>query len=152
MATEKTGTGVNWSRVRFVMNNGQVDLVATLAAMASEAEAFLETNVVDTTMIARAVDSVFACMPAAENKLVELETLALKALGSMVEDVDDESKMMKSIKAFIRSESERFVASNGTEGKYWLRVGRNGGCRLSTPSTVENFRALQARKAGIIAI
>jgi hypothetical protein len=152
MSTEKTGTGVNWSRVRFVMNGSQVDLSATLAAMQSEAETFLSSNVVDTTAIAEAVNSVFTRMGEAENKLVELETLALKALGSMTENVDDESKMLKSIKSFIRSESEKFVASSGAEGRFWIRAGRGGGVRLSTPSTVEAFRTLQTRKAGTVSL
>lgn len=151
MANEKNGTGINWSRVRFVVENGEPNVEATLAAIALEMNEFLSSNVVDTTAIAEAIDSVFARMGEAENKLVEIETLALRALGSMP-NVDDESKMLKSIKNYLRAESEKFVASSGAEGKYWVRVGRRGGCRLSTPATVEAFKALQARKAGAVEV
>ena len=152
MAAEQNGSGVNWSKVRFATANGSIDLSATLAELEIEARAYLDGIKVDTTAIAQAVSAVFNRMPAADNKFMEIEELALQALANMPDDPNSSSKVLKDIKNYLRAESDRFVATNGAEGQVWVKVGRNGGVWLSTPATVQRFCELQAKKAGAIQV
>jgi hypothetical protein len=150
MATEKTGTGVNFSKLVFVATNGVPDVDKTLDAIRVEMVAYLAENVPNMPAIAEAVASVFARMPEAENKQKVFTELALQALGSMTVEIGKETKTLETIKEYIRNENRIFKATNGEDGKYLIVSGSGGGVRLSTPSTIATYRATQAKKNSVV--
>ena len=140
-------SGVKWNKVALLVENGVVNVDATMTMLRAELVAYLASTVEDTTGIAEAVDSVFARMPQAESKLIDLNSLALKAFGSMTIASGKETKMLENIKTYIRAESKLFEATGGEAGKVWITKGAGGGVRQSSPGTIEKFNALKAKKA-----
>jgi hypothetical protein len=147
MADENVGSGVKWNKVALLVENGTVNVDSTMTMLRAELVAYLASSVEDTAGIAEAVDSVFARMPQAESKLIDLNSLALKAFGSMTIASGKETKMLENIKNYIRAESKVFEATGGEAGRVWIVRGANGGVRNSTPATIEKFKALKAKKA-----
>jgi hypothetical protein len=146
MADENVGSGVKWNKVALLVENGVVNVDATMAMLRAELVAYLASTVEDTAGIAEAVESVFARMPNAESKLIDFNGLALKAFGSMTVATGKETKMLENIKAYVRAESKVFEATGGEAGKYWIVKGAGGGVRQSSPATIEKFKTLQAKK------
>jgi hypothetical protein len=146
MANENVGSGVKWNKVELLVENGVVNVDATMAMLRAELVAYLASTVEDTAGIAEAVESVFARMPNAESKLIDLNSLALKAFGSMTVASGKETKMLESIKNYIRSESRLFESTDGEAGKLWVVKGAGGGVRQSSPATIEKYKTLKAKK------
>src|SRR5271165_3717431 len=147
MANQNVGSGVKWNKVELLVENGVVNVDATVAMLRAELVAYLASTVEDTAGIAEAVESVFARMPQAESKLIDLNSLALKAFGSMTVASGKETKMLESIKNYIRSESKLFESTGGEAGKYIIFKGAGGGVRNSTPATIEKYKALKTKKS-----
>jgi len=146
MANENVGSGVKWNKVELLVENGVVNVDATMTMLRAELVAYLASTVEDTAGIAEAVESVFARMPNAESKLIDLNSLALKAFGSMTVASGKETKMLENIKTYIRAESKLFESTGGEAGKYIIFKGAGGGVRNSTPATIEKYNALKTKK------
>jgi|SRR5271165_3002584 len=147
MANQNVGSGVKWNKVELLVENGVVNVDATVAMLRAELVAYLASTVEDTAGIAEAVESVYARMPQAESKLIDLNSLALKAFGSMTVASGKETKTLETIKNYIRSESKVFEATGGEAGRYVIFRGASGGCRQSSPATIAKWKELQVKKS-----
>lgn len=137
-------TGIKWHKANLITDNGVIDIDASLKVMKEELIEYVASSIVDNAGVAEAVASIFDRMPAAESKLIDINSLALKAFGMLNVPAGKETKALEAIKSYIRSESKLFESSSGEAGKYW--VVRGTGCYQSSPATIEKFKALKARK------
>jgi hypothetical protein len=147
---ETTGTGINWAKVAVRDAHGAIDVDSTMELIRDELTDVAGSEV-DTTEIAAAVDAVFAKLTnggQVQKATIDLSGLASRALN-LLGDVPfgQESKLTERVKEYVRGESERFVATEGAEGKMVVRKGKSGGVSPSTPKIVEEYRAFLAKKA-----
>lgn len=153
---ENKGTGIKWSKVAVRDAHGAIDVEATLALCGEELSSVVG-NEVELNEIATAVKGVFDKLVAsaggkaekASMELAGVATRALEAIGDV--PFGQETEVQDRIKDFVRGESERFVETNGAEGAYHIKRGKDGGVRLNTPAYVTEFRKLQEKKAAAAA-
>lgn len=146
---ENEGTKINWAKVAVRDAHGAIDKDATLALCDEELTSHIG-NEVDMTEIASSVAQVFTKLTRggeAQKAMIDLDGLATRAFGLLpAAPLGSETLLKKRIMDFVRGESLRFTETNGAEGLYHIKRGKDGGVRLNTPAYVAEFRALQAKK------
>lgn len=149
---ETTGTGINWGKIALRDTHGSVDKPATLALIDEELTAHIADNEVDMDEIETACETVFEKLRAtggvvAQKAMMDLNELSHRALD-LLDNVPygASTRLQERIKDFVRGESETFVKTDGAEGKYHIKRGKDGGVRLNTPAYLDEYRKLQAAK------
>jgi hypothetical protein len=153
--SEPKGTGLNYDKLfgaAMFRSNGRADIQKLLDVARKEAEAWVSENELDPDVLQQAVDASYATLPASQNKSIDIDSLVHRAINNLTKIVQvpdgSESHFGKHLKNFLRSESDRFVKSNGAEGRYHIGKGRGlGGVNLATDAYRASWRARQAEKA-----
>lgn len=152
MATENktvTGTNVNWAKLAVRDEHGALDITATLLLVEKELSDTAGAEV-STDTIAEHTAGVFDKLTKSgsiKNASMELSILAQRVVAQLDAPYGTETRLNERVKDYVRGESDRFEATNGSEGLYLIQRGKGGGVRLSTESFVKEYREKQAKKA-----
>jgi hypothetical protein len=154
-SSEPKGTALNYDKLfssAMMRTNGRADIEKLWAMVRKEAEAWIAENELDIEILNRAVLASYETLPASQQKSIDIDSLVHRAINNLTKMVQvpdgSESHFGKHVKNFLRNESEMFVKSNGTDGRYHIGRGRGvAGVNLATDAYRASFRARRAEKA-----